>query len=201
MLNGNAVIVGLNEQEGLQQHGVSHEHISMEDFMNAHVHQNSMHHDRPVPSFFFPKPAPSGPDMVFFIRINDNLFPVFVQLKLRQMTTTSDTTNTVIKSASFAAPTVGDTYKEDDLGKYCPTGKMCISIVIAYPAEVVAKLCPRPDPEFAKDGLKEVAVKINERNFEKIFPQSHVDFLGGIQGPVKRLAADALEAEMLKKRK
>ncbi|KAG0276255.1 hypothetical protein BGZ97_010116, partial [Linnemannia gamsii] len=43
-LDGHAVIVGLDEQ-GLQR-GISHEHISMEDFMEAHVNNDSVRHGR-----------------------------------------------------------------------------------------------------------------------------------------------------------
>ncbi|KAF9900875.1 hypothetical protein EC991_006759 [Linnemannia zychae] len=80
-LDGNAVIVGLDEQE--RQRGISHEHISMEEFMDAHVNNDSVWHGRAVPPFFFPKAKPSGPDIVFNIRVKVNLFPVFVQLRLR----------------------------------------------------------------------------------------------------------------------
>jgi hypothetical protein len=75
-LAGNAVIVGLDEQE--LQGGISHEHISMEDFMDAHINTNSLRHGQPVSPFFFPKAKASGPDIVFYIRVKDKLFPVFV---------------------------------------------------------------------------------------------------------------------------
>ncbi|KAG0195105.1 hypothetical protein BGX28_002278, partial [Mortierella sp. GBA30] len=60
-LDGNAVIVGLDEQ-GLQR-GISHEHTSMEDFMDAHINNSTLQHGRAVPPFFFPKAKPSGPDI------------------------------------------------------------------------------------------------------------------------------------------
>ncbi|KAF9312598.1 hypothetical protein BGZ91_006491 [Linnemannia elongata] len=62
-----------------------------------------------------------------------------------------------------------------DLGKYCPTDKTCINMVISYPAIVTARLVPRPDPDFK--GLKQVVIKVDETNFGAIFPQSHVEFL------------------------
>lgn len=72
-LAGNADIVGLDEQD--RQRGTSYEHISMEDFMEAHAHQDSRHDGRVVPPFFFPDAKPSGPDIVFYIQINNKLFP------------------------------------------------------------------------------------------------------------------------------
>ncbi|KAG0061700.1 hypothetical protein BGZ90_003436, partial [Linnemannia elongata] len=62
-----------------------------------------------------------------------------------------------------------------ELGKYCPTDKTCINMVISYPVKVTARLIPRPDPDFK--GLKQVVIKVDETNFGAIFPQSHVEFL------------------------
>ncbi|KAK3839803.1 MAG: hypothetical protein J3R72DRAFT_476167 [Linnemannia gamsii] len=77
-LAGNAVIVGLNEQTLWRW--ISHEHISMENFMDAHVNTNSFRQGKPVPPFFFPKAKSSGLDIVFYIRVKGKLFPVFSQL-------------------------------------------------------------------------------------------------------------------------
>ncbi|KAG0247405.1 hypothetical protein BGZ95_008716 [Linnemannia exigua] len=52
-LAGNAVIVGLNEQELWR--GISHESISMEGFLDVHVNTNSLRQGRPTPPFIFPK--------------------------------------------------------------------------------------------------------------------------------------------------
>ena len=199
-LTDKAMIVGLDEQR--LQRGISHEHISMEDFMEAHAKNNSLRQGQPVPPFFFPKAKPSGPDIVFYIRVKDNLFPVFVQLKLRQVLTT--------KGAKSAPKTVSAPMIEahvEDLDRFCPTDKTYISMIIAYPATVAAKLPPRPDfaynlrprPDPKPECLKQVKVIIDKSNINKIFPQSHVDFLDGIKGPMKRQAEDTQEAEDLKK--
>ncbi|KAK3837903.1 MAG: hypothetical protein JOS17DRAFT_813667 [Linnemannia elongata] len=201
-LAGNAVIVGLDEQE--LQRGISHEHISMEDFMDAHINTNSLRQGQPVPPFFFPKVKSSGPDIVFYIRVKDKLFPVFVQLKLRQILTTKDA-KAALKTVS--APTI-EAHVED-LGRFCPTDNTYISMIIAYPATVAAKLLPRPDfvynlrprPDPKRERLTQVKVIIDKSNINKIFPQSHVDFLDGIKGPMKRHAVDKQEAENLKKTK
>ncbi|KAK3821624.1 MAG: hypothetical protein J3Q66DRAFT_154282 [Benniella sp.] len=179
-----AEIVGLDEQR--LQRGISHEHISMEDFMEAHAKNNSLRQGQPVPPFFFPKAKPSGPDIVFYIRVKDNLFPVFVQLKLRQVLTT--------KGAKSALKTVSAPMIEahvEDFDHFCPTDKTYISMIIAYPATVAAKLPPRPDfaynlrprPDPKPERLKQVKVIIDKSNINKIFPQSHIDFLDGIKVP------------------
>ncbi|KAG0374250.1 hypothetical protein BGX24_010635 [Mortierella sp. AD032] len=201
-LAGFAVIVGQDEQ-GLQR-GISHEHISMEDFLNAHVHNGSMHDGRAIPPFFFPKAKPSGPDIVFYIRVNRNLFPVFAQLKLRQ-----PMAKPAVQAAlmTVSAPAI-ETHVED-LESFCSTSHTYISMIIAYPASVVDKLRPRPDPVYnlrprsdSKHNhmrLTQVTVIIDKSNISKIFPQSHVDFLNGIQDPMKREAVSTLQAERLKK--
>ncbi|KAG0008302.1 hypothetical protein BGZ82_004755, partial [Podila clonocystis] len=184
--------------------GISHEHISMEGFMDAHVNNGSMLHGRAVPPFFFPKAKPSGPDIVFYIRVKDKLFPVFVQLKLRQILSTSN-----IKAAlkTVSAPMI-ETHVEN-FGNFCPTDNTYISMIIAYPATVVAKLRPRPNPQYnlrprsdpKHKRLTQVRVVIDKSNIGQIFPQGHVDFLDGIKAPMKRQAVDMQEAENLKKTK
>ncbi|KAK3815350.1 MAG: hypothetical protein J3Q66DRAFT_389203 [Benniella sp.] len=160
-------------------------------FMEAHAKNKSLR-----------KAKPSGPDIVFYIRVNGNLFPVFVQLKLRQVLTT--------KGAKSALKTVSAPMIEahvEDFDHFCPTDKTYISMIIAYPATVAAKLPPRPDfaynlrarPDPKPERLKQVKVIIDKSNINKIFPQSHIDFLDGIKGPMKRPAEDTQEAENPKK--
>ncbi|KAG0272672.1 hypothetical protein BGZ95_011551 [Linnemannia exigua] len=59
-------------------------------FMKAHVENNSKLGDQSIPPFYFPAPYVSGPDIVFYVKINGNVYPVFVQLKLRQVLEKSD---------------------------------------------------------------------------------------------------------------
>lgn len=199
-LDGDATIVGLDER-GLQC-GVSHEHILMEDFMDAHVNNGSMHDGRTVPPFFFPKAKPSGPDLVFYIRVKEKLFPVFAQLKLRQTMVTA-AAKAALKTVS--APTIEQ--HVEDLGRFCPTDNTFISMIIAYPAMVADKLRPRPNPSYnlrSRPGpkpLTQVTVIIDKTNISEIFPRKHVDFLNGIKDPMKRPALDELEAKSLKKTK
>ncbi|KAF9289107.1 hypothetical protein BGZ88_007875 [Linnemannia elongata] len=167
------------------------------------IYNGSMRDDRAVPPFFFPKAKPSGPDIVFIIRVKENLFPVFVQLKVRQTLATL-----AIKAAlkTVSAPAI-ETHVEN-LGRFCPTHTY-ISMIVAYPATVVGKLPFRPDPVYVYNlhprpegkhkRLTQVKVMIDSSNIREIFPQSHVDFLDGINDPMKWQVVDNMEADSSKK--
>ncbi|KAG9063839.1 hypothetical protein KI688_003951 [Linnemannia hyalina] len=210
-LAGTVVIVGLYEQE--LQRGISHEHISMEEFMDAHVHNNSMRSDQTVPTFFFPKAKPSGPDIVFYIRVQAAIIPFFVQLKLRQVLTKADSNRAV---ESVSKQNIKEHVK--DLDEYCPAN-VYVSIIIAYPVNVIDSMRPRLDIDFEAiavrraflrsgsrkyfhdNDLQQVTIRIDQRNFAKVFPKSHVDFLDGIKTPVRRPAVDKQEQDDPKKTK
>ncbi|KAF9111603.1 hypothetical protein BGX30_007556, partial [Mortierella sp. GBA39] len=210
-LEGNAEIVGLDGQ-GFQR-GITHEHITMEEFMEAHVNNNSMRNDQTVPPFFFPKAKPSGPDIVFYIRVQAGIIPVFVQLKLRQVLTKTDSNRAV---ESVSKQKIKEHVKDFD--EYCPAN-VYVSMIIAYPANVIDSMRPRPDIDFEAiaarraslrsgskknfhdNDLQQVTIRIDQRNFAKIFPKSHVDFLDGIKTPVKRPAVDMQEQDDPKKKK
>ncbi|KAG0043659.1 hypothetical protein BGZ83_011149 [Gryganskiella cystojenkinii] len=195
-LEGDTEIVGLDEAQ-YSWRGITHCHISMEEFMDSHANNNSLMQGQLVPPFFFPKPKPSGPDIVFYIRINGNLVPVFLQLKLRQVMTKIDALGTL---ESVSEPNIKKHVKGFD--EYCPAN-IYIGMIIAYPANLVsllrprpdidfnaiktrlASLCSKPDRSFQSGGLQQVVIKIDSRNFAAIFPQDHVEFLDSIKTPVK----------------
>ncbi|KAF9176639.1 hypothetical protein BGZ51_000167, partial [Haplosporangium sp. Z 767] len=138
-LEGKAEIVGLDNSTF--QRGITHRDIEMEVFMNAHVNQKSTHGGKAVPPFYFPKAKPSGPDIVFYIRVDNNLFPVFVQLKLRPVLSDND--------AKDALQTISEQNvlgHVENLVDFCPTDKTYISMIIAYPGRVIASRKKRPDP-------------------------------------------------------
>ncbi|KAG0240155.1 hypothetical protein BG011_003737, partial [Mortierella polycephala] len=136
-LVGDMEIVGW-KGTGLEQ-GTSFKHISMKDFMDAHVNHNSIRNNKAVAPFFFPKPQLSGPDMVFYIRVKGRLFPVFVQLKLRQAFSTEEWKDAL---STVSAEKIESHAKE--FLEYCPE-KIYISMIIAYPAKWTSKLAQRPD--------------------------------------------------------
>jgi len=69
---------------------MSHKNVTTQQFMKAHVENGFKQGDQDVPPFYFPAPHVSGPDIVFFVRINGNVYPCFIQLKLRQVLKGSD---------------------------------------------------------------------------------------------------------------
>ena len=85
-LGGEVEIVGWREPGLLQ--GTTHAMMSMEEFMDAHINHHSVRNNKPVAPFFFPRHKPSGPDMVFFIRIDGTrVIPVFVQVIVQTTST------------------------------------------------------------------------------------------------------------------
>ncbi|KAI8598060.1 hypothetical protein EDD21DRAFT_198776 [Dissophora ornata] len=144
-LVGKVEIVGWREP-GLKQ-GTTPDLMSMEEFMDAHVNQHSTRNNSPVAPFFFPKSKPSGPDLVFFIRIDsDRVIPVFVQMKLHQ-----GSSNFSEKGWNDALSTVSAAKIEGhakNFRKYCPN-KVYISMIVAYPTKWTDKL-PAPS-ELPKD--------------------------------------------------
>ncbi|KAF9122844.1 hypothetical protein BG015_005456, partial [Linnemannia schmuckeri] len=156
ILVGIAAIVGLDEQE--LQCGISYEHISVEEFMDAHVNTNSFQQGQPVPPFFFPKAKPSGPDIVFCIR-----------LKLRQILTTKDVK---VDLKTVSAPTTEVHVK--DLGRFCPIDNTYINMIIAYPATVAAKLRPdlKPRPSSHADFLDGIKAPVKLQVVDKMEAES-----------------------------
>lgn len=58
--------------------------------MKARVENGSKRGEQDIPPFYFLAPRVSGSDIVFYIKINESVYPVFVQLKLRQVLEGSD---------------------------------------------------------------------------------------------------------------
>ncbi|KAF9086006.1 hypothetical protein BGX29_001654 [Mortierella sp. GBA35] len=181
--------------------------------MKAHVENNSKQGDQDIPPFYFPAPHVSGPDVIFFVKINGNMYPCFVQLKLRQVLEASDVEKALATVSSHAilekmkreqekvekkqkkqqrlpqqestTSVLSDQQQPPQLRDYCPTGTY-ISMVITYPAEVVKFQVVRPDPEPELEGLQRVSIGIDDNNFSKIFPRRHVEFLDKLKGHKRR---------------
>ncbi|KAF9119193.1 hypothetical protein BGX30_004020 [Mortierella sp. GBA39] len=211
-LTGDATIVGHDEQQ--PKLATSHRNLTIQQFMKAHVENGSKQGDQDIPPFYFPAPHVSGPDIVFFVRINGSIYPCFVQLKLRQVLEGSDVEKALAAVSSHAkqekmdreqekiqkcqkkqqkqwqqdsAATVqSDQQQPPRLQDYCPTGTY-ISMVITYPAEIVNFQVVRPDPEPELEGLQRVSIGIDDNNFPKIFPRRHIEFLNELKGHKRRL--------------
>ncbi|KAI8355057.1 hypothetical protein B0O80DRAFT_52621 [Mortierella sp. GBAus27b] len=187
-LVGKVEIVGWREP-GLEQ-GTTHDMMSMEEFMDAHVNHQSTRNNMPVAPFFFPKSKPSGPDLVFFIRIDgDRVIPIFVQMKLHQ-----GTSNFSEKDWNDALSTVSAAKIEGHakgFRKYCPNN-VYISMIIAYPTKWTDKLLAPSELPKDLSGVQQVVINVSDDNFGDIFPQEHVEFIDRLKNARKRSAPTGL---------
>ncbi|KAF9177432.1 hypothetical protein BGZ51_008765 [Haplosporangium sp. Z 767] len=191
-LFGHVTVVGYNEQE--PELVVSHRDITIQDFMRAHVKDNSKKGHRAIPPFYFPAPQVAGPDIIFYVRIKGEIYPVFVQLKLRHILPTSDVEQALEalsdravqeklamehdkqqkaqeelpkKQNQHNATTCAQSPAEQArLQDYCPS-EVYISLVITYPVEVVKMQTLRPDPEPELEGLQRVSINVDDINAER----------------------------------
>ncbi|KAF8970523.1 hypothetical protein BGZ46_010474, partial [Entomortierella lignicola] len=180
-LTGDVAIVGYDEH--LTRLAISFKDISTYAFMEAHVKGISKQGESVIPPFYFPAPNVSGPDVIFFVQIGNRKYPCFVQLKLRQTLVGKDAIAALETTSGQAVQVKMNKEHEKEqqmqhppqLQDYCPNG-VYISMVIAYPAEVITfrqVVRPDPTPELGTD-LQRVMIKIDDSNFAQIFPASHV---------------------------
>ncbi|KAG0048432.1 hypothetical protein BGZ89_004598 [Linnemannia elongata] len=171
-LVGEVEIVGWREP-GVEQ-GTTYKNISMQEFMDTHVNHHSARNNKPVAPFFFPKSKPSGPDMVFFIRIHGcRVVPVFVQ-KLHQSSSSFSEKNLSGALSTVSAPKIES--HAEDFRDYCPDN-VYISMIVAYPTKWSSKLSALSDLPKDTSGVQQVVINVSDNNFGKIFPKEHVEFI------------------------
>ncbi|KAF9536525.1 hypothetical protein EC957_010545 [Mortierella hygrophila] len=164
-LVGELDIVGWREPALLQ--GTTHEMMSMEEFMDAHVNHHSTRNNTPVAPFFFPKHKPSGPDMS-----STKLYNKLWENAL----------------ATVSASCIQDHVK--DFHNFCPDN-IYISMVVAYPMVCGTRLPAVKVPEKDERGLQQVMIRVCDTNFGQIFPEEHVKFINRLKNAGKRTANDA----------
>ncbi|KAF9969321.1 hypothetical protein BGZ73_008381 [Actinomortierella ambigua] len=190
--DGMVEIVGWREPGLLQ--GMTHVMMSMEEFMDAHVNHHSVRNNKPVAPFFFPRHKPSGPDMVFFIRIDSTrVIPVFVQdyfsyerrcisvLPASQRNCGMQFWIQFQRHVSRTMPRIS--------GTFCPDN-IYISMVAAYPITCSPDLPPVQVPKPDANGVQQVVTRVEDSNFGKIFPKDHVMFIDRLKRAGKRTAGD-----------
>ncbi|KAG0010331.1 hypothetical protein BGZ80_001582 [Entomortierella chlamydospora] len=198
-LNGDVKIVGYSEQN--PRLSITYNDVTLQEFLEAHLGNDKKIRSDYTPPFYFPSPNVTGPDVVFIIQINNHTVPVFVQTKLRQVVPLADAVQAISTTSSKAVQ--GKIYKEEQqrnqkqIQDLCPSG-MYISMVIAYPAQVISFQAFRPDPDPEIVGLERVVIKIDNNNFPKIFPKRHVEFLDQLKR-FKRSAEDYVQPCQSKK--
>ncbi|KAF9536754.1 hypothetical protein EC957_009801 [Mortierella hygrophila] len=185
-LVGKVEIVGWREP-GLEQ-GATHAMMSMKEFMDAHVNHGSIRNNLPVAPFFFPKSKPSGPDLVFFIRIDGaRLVPVFVQMKLHQGSSNFSEKDWNDALSTVSAPKIEGHAKA--FRKYCPDN-VYVSMIVAYPTKWSDKLPESSELPEDPSGVQQVVINIGDNNFGSIFPKEHVEFIDRLKNARKRSADD-----------
>ncbi|KAG0216205.1 hypothetical protein BGX31_000650, partial [Mortierella sp. GBA43] len=179
-------IVGWKEP-GLEQ-GTTHAMMSMEEFMDAHVNHESTRNNMPVAPFFFRKSKPSGPDLVFFIRIDGaRLVPVFVQMKLHQGSSNFSESDWNDALSTVSAPKIEGHAKT--FRKYCPEN-VYISMIVAYPTKWTDTLPASSELPMDPSGVQQVVINVSDDNFGDIFPKDHVEFIDRLKNARKRSADD-----------
>ncbi|KAF9429272.1 hypothetical protein BGZ76_001560, partial [Entomortierella beljakovae] len=88
-------------------------------------------------------------------------------------------------------PTTTPKRQPSRLQDYCPSGTY-VSMVIAYPSEVVRSQFIRPDPKPELGTLKRVVININDSNFASIFPETHVNFLNRLKNTRRKAGYELL---------
>ncbi|KAF9083847.1 hypothetical protein BGX29_002878, partial [Mortierella sp. GBA35] len=208
MFQRKAAVVGWT---GLMRTTGSQE-MSMADFLDAHVNNNSEQDGQPVPPFFFPEEHVSGPDIVFVVRFSglapddiltssstpspgsassEILCPVLVQLKLCEKLSQAE----VIKARGTVQP---GKIKDHGvkLSQYCRPHGHYISLIVSYPVEIAGYFMDRPLKKH-KDGLTEIALTIDDSNIDDLFSEKHVHALRRM----KRLAVEMAETTKEVKRR
>ncbi|KAG0314716.1 hypothetical protein BGZ99_007884 [Dissophora globulifera] len=182
----------------------SNQEMTMADFLDAHINNNSEQDGQPVPPFFFPEEHVSGPDVVFVIRFSglapddtltssstpspgsasfEMLCPVLVQLKHCEKLSQSE----MIKARGTVQP---EKIKDHgvELSQYCRPHGHYISLVVSYPVEIAGYVMDKP-LEKHKDGVTEIALTIDDSNSDVLFSEKHVHALNRM----KQLAAEMAE--------
>ncbi|KAG0276876.1 hypothetical protein BGZ95_006898, partial [Linnemannia exigua] len=122
-----ATIVGW---EGYEWGARYKETFTMGDFLEAHYRHGSRRGDSTVSPFYYPESSPSGPDIVFVLQIDDQLYPVFVQNKLLNKIFPGD-----VEEARLTVHASRIKAYLPNLATYCPGGKY-LSLIYAHPGIV-----------------------------------------------------------------
>ncbi|KAF9117437.1 hypothetical protein BGW39_002186 [Mortierella sp. 14UC] len=190
ILDGKAEITGYVNHLTL---GTDFEHMSLDEFLDAHVHHGSRKDGEPVPPFYHPAETPSGPDVAFVLRFDNHGYcPVFVQLKMRHKMTLPGTQSAYSTVKSEA---VQGHLQETMLRTFC-TGdpKRFLGVVIAYPAELAGVEGTFPEVRRSErirsaqgDTLQCISLRIDMNNIHGLFPKNHMQALDLLKGIKRQL--------------
>ncbi len=180
ILDNKAEIVGYVNHLAL---GTDSGTMSLDAFLDAHIHHGSNKDGYPVPPFYHPAETPTGPDVVFVLRFDNHGYcPVFLQLKMRHKMTTLETELAFSTAKSEA---VQGHLHEAMLDAFC-TGspKRFLGVVIAYPAELSGAEGTFPEVRRSErirsaqgDIPQCISLRIDENNIHDLFPKNHTQAL------------------------
>ncbi|KAG0085317.1 hypothetical protein BGZ92_009088 [Podila epicladia] len=190
ILGEEARIVGYDNHVTL---GTDFKSMSLDEFLDAHVHHASHKDGEPVPPFYRPAETPSGPDIAFVLHlVNHGYCPVFVQLKLRHKMTKPKTQSAFSTVKSEA---VQNHLHETMLKTFC-TGspKRFFGVVIAYPAELAGVEGTFPEIRRSErihsaqgDIPQCILLRIDKNNIHGVFPKNHMLALDLLKGVKRQL--------------
>ncbi|KAG9072140.1 hypothetical protein KI688_006364 [Linnemannia hyalina] len=171
--------------------GIDFKALSLDEFLDAHVHHGSRKDGKRVPPFYHPAETPSGPDVAFVLHlVKHGYCPVFVQLKMRHKMTMPET---LIAFSTVKADAVQGHLQEAMLQRYC-TGypKRFLGVVIAYPAELAGVEGTFPEVRRSEriwsaqgDTPQCISLRIDKNNIHDLFPKNHMQALDKLKG-IKR---------------
>ncbi|KAF9979197.1 hypothetical protein BGZ73_004083 [Actinomortierella ambigua] len=166
--------------------------LTMRDFLEAHYKHDSRKGDEDVSPFFYPRLG-SGPDIVFVVRVNEDLYPVFVKASLLQDLSPEDV-------EEYRLTLHESRIKEHlpELSEYCSRGKY-FSLIYArctisrtlqedWSRDDLWDTAPATGPQVDRP-LMQLLMVIDESNMRDIVPNGIVEMLNTMNGS-KRMSDD-----------
>ncbi|KAG0009776.1 hypothetical protein BGZ82_003838, partial [Podila clonocystis] len=173
--------------------GTDFESMSLDEFLDAHVHRGSRKDGKPVPPFYRPAEMPSGPDIAFVLHLDNHGYcPVFVQLKMRHKMTKP---GTQCAFSTVKSEAVQGHLQETMLENFCTgNSKRFLGVVIAYPAELAGVEGTFPEVRrserirSAQGATPQcISLRIDKNNIHDLFPQNHMQALDLLKGIKRQL--------------
>ncbi|KAF9981861.1 hypothetical protein BGZ65_003498, partial [Modicella reniformis] len=142
---------------------------TMSSFLDARMNNAATEDQDPMAPFFFPKLLPSGPDLVFVLRIGERKYPVFVQSKFcNQDRLTPKIVNDALDTT---LATNVSKHLEKSLDSYCPDGYY-FSMLVTLPSEAADV---DPTKLERMDGLEPILMVLEKRNGKRLMGDDYDD--------------------------
>ncbi|ORY98441.1 hypothetical protein BCR41DRAFT_390512 [Lobosporangium transversale] len=146
--------------------------LTMEQFLEAHFDHDSRIDKREIPPFYFPTDEITGPDIVFILKINKKMYPVFVQLKF------------VKKLDGMKAAHALETISRDAINvhhlpnfdRFCPPNERYLSLLLMYPGKLSDKNKTMHPPD-----SRQALMVIDEGNIAEYFHENEIELLDSIK--------------------